>query len=280
MAGIPIIASFDLKAGLPLDSRSIVATLADRDAIAHRYEGMTVFVTSEKKAYLLLGGTSNSDWTSADQYGPDISPPQLARYTMVSTPGEEVYAYSSSTVYGNLVWTRTGTILTMRRAGHALAVGDRVIVRNVNAPVVVALVERVDEDTFDVAVPDSGPIVGWRGAYGIGFNYAHDIPGSQKTGGTLSRPDPEAGELYMHTLSIRPGAGRQDTVYTVHLPSEDMNSDLISGTAGSPSNFISPNFLVRRVDGGIAPYVVVTVVNGVTYSIGGSDENLRINIYF
>lgn len=278
--GIPIISSFDIKAGLPLDSRSIVSTVANRDALDHRYEGMTVFVVEENKAYVLLGGIDNSNWESADRYGPDISPPQLARYTMVSSSGEEVYAYSSSTVYGNLVWTRSGGSLTMRRPGHALEVGDRVIVRNVNVDVIVAIVTQADNDTFTFGVPDTGLVVGWRGAYGIGFCYSHDATGSSKMGGTLSRPNPAAGELYMHTLSIRPGASRSDTVYTLHLPSEDISGDLISGTAGNSSNFISPNFIVRRVDGGLAPYVVVTVVDGVTYAIGGSDENLRINVYF
>jgi len=280
MSGINLVTNFNVQTGLPLDARQIVGTVTARNAITQRYEGLSVYVQSEGKRFILLGGTTDDNWVSEERYGPDIAPPSTVRYAMVATAGEEVYAYSSSTVYGNLSWIRTGTVLRVMRNSHNLVAGDRVFVRNTNQDVIMATVVTAATDYFEIPTLDSGVTNGWKGAYGIGFNYAHDVTGANKLSGTLSRPVVGAGELYLHTLSIRPGASRADTIYTVHLPSETLSSGIITSVAGTTDTYILPTFQVRRVDGGIAPYTVITVVNGNTFTIGGSDENLRINIHF
>lgn len=62
--GIELGSNFDVKTGLPLDSRLKVADLTARDAIATliRYEGMIVYVVSEGTNYQLVGGTANANW--------------------------------------------------------------------------------------------------------------------------------------------------------------------------------------------------------------------------
>jgi hypothetical protein len=262
----------------------VVANTGERDAIpeSSRFEGMSVYSVADGKRFMLQGGVSNNFWISESRYCPDITPPPSVKYSMVDTSGEEVYASSSSTVYSNLTWVRTGTVLRIVNPSHALAVGDRVFVRNVNVDFLIRPVVNVDTNGnyFEIATTDNGGTSGWKAAYGIGFSYAHDISGANKTGGTLTRPSASAGELYLHTLTIRPGASRSDTQYTVHFPSETLPSGLIGSVVGSTTEYILPTFQVRRVDGGIAPYVVVTVVDGNTLAIGGTDENLRINLHF
>lgn len=67
MSGIKLASGFDLSSPVPLDSRQVVATLAARDAIPMgvRYEGMNIYVKSEKKQFLLKGGIDNSNFVEA-----------------------------------------------------------------------------------------------------------------------------------------------------------------------------------------------------------------------
>lgn len=44
-------AAFDLTANLPLDGRTVVASIAERNAIAYPYVGLEVYVTGESKKY-------------------------------------------------------------------------------------------------------------------------------------------------------------------------------------------------------------------------------------
>ena len=62
--GIDIANGFNLNAPVPMDSRSVVATIEDRDTIPSgaRYEGLTSFVQANGKAYVLVGGVANSNW--------------------------------------------------------------------------------------------------------------------------------------------------------------------------------------------------------------------------
>lgn len=62
--GIPLTSSFDVTAGLPLDSRLIVANVTARDAIPSgaRYEGMPVYTIAEQKNWFLKGGVANVNW--------------------------------------------------------------------------------------------------------------------------------------------------------------------------------------------------------------------------
>lgn len=54
--GIPVASGFDLGSHAPLDSRSVVATLADRDSmpISQLYKGLMVFVEENAKYYVLV----------------------------------------------------------------------------------------------------------------------------------------------------------------------------------------------------------------------------------
>jgi hypothetical protein len=69
--GIQLASSFDMNAALPLDSRSTVANITARDAIAsgRRYEGLIVYVESEQTNYQLVGGITNTDWTELSGSG-------------------------------------------------------------------------------------------------------------------------------------------------------------------------------------------------------------------
>lgn len=61
---INIASNFDLFATLPLDARTVVATIVARDAIAagQRYDGLSVYVLADNNTYQLQGGITNSDW--------------------------------------------------------------------------------------------------------------------------------------------------------------------------------------------------------------------------
>lgn len=65
MAGIPLSSGFNVSAGIPLDLRTTVADITERDNIPTigRYQGLLVFVESESKYYYLKTGITNSDWT-------------------------------------------------------------------------------------------------------------------------------------------------------------------------------------------------------------------------
>ena len=63
--GISLASGFDLGAKSPLDSRSIVNTIEERDAHVTRnraYPGMKVYVLEEQKEYRYTG----SDWKELD----------------------------------------------------------------------------------------------------------------------------------------------------------------------------------------------------------------------
>lgn len=62
--GIPLASNFDIGSPIPIDSRSVVADLTARDAIAagRRFIGMSVFVLSDSNNYQLVGGILDADW--------------------------------------------------------------------------------------------------------------------------------------------------------------------------------------------------------------------------
>ncbi len=64
MAGIQLASNFDLNSQIPLDSRTVVADISARNAIAEavRYDGLPCYVVSEGRYYHLRGGVENSDW--------------------------------------------------------------------------------------------------------------------------------------------------------------------------------------------------------------------------
>lgn len=63
-AGISVATGFKLQAKAPLDARAVVDTIEERNELVTyngAYEGMKVYVKSDKKTYTLKGET-NSDW--------------------------------------------------------------------------------------------------------------------------------------------------------------------------------------------------------------------------
>jgi CBS domain-containing protein len=81
--GIALGSNFDFQAALPLDSRTVVADITARDAIASgvRYEGLIVYVedVSEQTNYQLVGGITNGDWVElAGGGGSTTIPPSVA----------------------------------------------------------------------------------------------------------------------------------------------------------------------------------------------------------
>lgn len=64
MAGTDFPTSLNVTAQVPLDGRTKVADLTERDALPEfqRYEGMLVYVVSEQTNFQLVGGITNSDW--------------------------------------------------------------------------------------------------------------------------------------------------------------------------------------------------------------------------
>lgn len=62
--GATIINNFDLGAALPLDSRAVKNTIAERNAIPSykRYEGLIVYVRDTQKNYQLRAGVLDANW--------------------------------------------------------------------------------------------------------------------------------------------------------------------------------------------------------------------------
>lgn len=66
LSGIGVASGFKLQAKAPLDARSIVDTIEDRDALIAEnaaYEGMKVYVKATRTEYQLKGATT-SDWVA------------------------------------------------------------------------------------------------------------------------------------------------------------------------------------------------------------------------
>lgn len=69
--GITLGSNFTVNTGLPLDDRTVVADLTERDALdlGRRYEGLQVFVRTELKTYQLQGGIGNVNWVESGGTG-------------------------------------------------------------------------------------------------------------------------------------------------------------------------------------------------------------------
>lgn len=65
LSGLVVASGFKLQGKAPLDPRTVVETLEDRNALITEngaYEGMKVYVKETKTEYQLKG-TTNDDWT-------------------------------------------------------------------------------------------------------------------------------------------------------------------------------------------------------------------------
>lgn len=168
----------------------------------------------------------------------------ITRYEALSSAGYKVHCVSSAPVYTGLSWSRTGTVMTMNHAGHGRAVGERVILKNTNVPVLNSLITNVTANTYDVTCADSGAVSGTQGMYTSGFKFAHnsEVAGAL-TGGVLSapancdiqllslrihtKPNSRAGATYDLTIptSVYNPAGVNDSNDTVYYPVHQVRAD-------------------------------------------------------
>ena len=70
-AGVPLSTNFTLNTALPLDDRAQVTNLTARNALPalRRWEGMLVYVKSEKKHFTLVDGIADINWTELSGSG-------------------------------------------------------------------------------------------------------------------------------------------------------------------------------------------------------------------
>ena len=92
MSGIDLFTNFTVNTALPLDDRDVVANLTARDAIPalRRYQGMKVYVSAEGKAYRLIGGITNTDWSEEGGSGGGGGPFQWSATTQAISAGGQI----------------------------------------------------------------------------------------------------------------------------------------------------------------------------------------------
>lgn len=164
--GISVGSGFDLGANLPLDNRTVQATLADRDAMPtiRLVEGLFVYVKENKTAYILKGfdpDGSNRVWET------------LATGTVVE-------------IINSLESDRTDAALSAAQ-GKAL----KTLIDDLKASVAAALDYKGTKDTYD-ALPTEGNkkgdvwnVVAAHGTTPAGTNYAWDGTQWDPLGGTV-----------------------------------------------------------------------------------------------
>lgn len=164
--GISVGSGFDLGANLPLDNRTVQATLADRDSMPtiQLVEGLFVYVKENKTAYILKGfdpDGSNRVWET------------LATGTVVE-------------IINSLESDRTDAALSAAQ-GKAL----KTLIDDLKASVAAALDYKGTKDTYD-ALPTEGNkkgdvwnVVAAHGTTPAGTNYAWDGTQWDPLGGTV-----------------------------------------------------------------------------------------------
>ena len=164
--GISVGSGFDLGANLPLDNRTVQATLADRDSMPtiQLVEGLFVYVKENKTAYILKGfdpDGSNRVWET------------LATGTVVE-------------IINSLESDKTDAALSAAQ-GKAL----KTLIDDLKASVAAALDYKGTKDTYD-ALPTEGNkkgdvwnVVAAHGTTPAGTNYAWDGTQWNPLGGTV-----------------------------------------------------------------------------------------------
>ena len=164
--GISVGSGFDLGANLPLDNRTVQATLADRDSMPtiQLVEGLFVYVKENKTAYILKGfdpDGSNRVWET------------LATGTVVE-------------IINSLESDRTDAALSAAQ-GKAL----KTLIDDLKASVAAALDYKGTKDSYD-QLPSSGNkkgdvwnVVAAHGTTPAGTNYAWDGAKWDPLGGTI-----------------------------------------------------------------------------------------------
>lgn len=164
--GISVGSGFDLGANLPLDNRTVQATLADRDAMPtiRLVEGLFVYVKENKTAYILKG------------FDPDGS----------NRVWETVATGKVVEIIDSLESDRTDAALSAAQ-GKAL----KTLIDDLKASVAAALDYKGTKDTYD-ALPTEGNkkgdvwnVVAAHGTTPAGTNYAWDGTQWDPLGGTV-----------------------------------------------------------------------------------------------
>lgn len=164
--GISVGSGFDLGANLPLDNRTVQATLADRDAMPtiRLVEGLFVYVKENKTAYILKG------------FDPDGS----------NRVWETVATGKVVEIIDSLESDRTDAALSAAQ-GKAL----KTLVDELKASVAAALDYKGTKDTYE-ELPAEGNkkgdvwnVVGAHGTTPAGTNYAWDGTQWDPLGGTI-----------------------------------------------------------------------------------------------
>lgn len=164
--GISVGSGFDLGANLPLDNRTVQATLADRDAMPtiQLVEGLFVYVKENKTAYILKG------------FDPDGS----------NRVWETVATGKVVEIIDSLESDRTDAALSAAQ-GKAL----KTLIDDLKASVAAALDYKGTKDTYD-ALPTEGNkkgdvwnVVAAHGTTPAGTNYAWDGTQWDPLGGTV-----------------------------------------------------------------------------------------------
>ena len=164
--GISVGSGFDLGANLPLDNRTVQATLADRDSMPtiRLVEGLFVYVKENKTAYILKG------------FDPDGS----------NRVWETVATGKVVEIIDSLESDRTDAALSAAQ-GKAL----KTLVDDLKASVAAALDYKGTKDTYD-ALPTEGNkkgdvwnVVAAHGTTPAGTNYAWDGTQWDPLGGTI-----------------------------------------------------------------------------------------------
>lgn len=198
---------------------------------------------------------------TATQYNP------ITRYAALTTANLAVWVTSSSTFNTCLSWSRSGTSLTINHAGHGLQAGDRVIVRNTNADLQITTITDITTDTFTIACQNSGGASGTDGAYGLGFNFAHQGGYGSITGGVVTAPT--TGNVVLLALQIHVGANtRSTTTYNVILPASASNG---AGDNTGAEDVYIPSYLVRQDTDALTAVgatIIKNVGNYTTFQIG------------
>ena len=164
--GISVGSGFDLGANLPLDNRTVQATLADRDAMPtiRLVEGLFVYVKENKTAYILKG------------FDPDGS----------NRVWETVATGKVVEIIDSLESDKTDAALSAAQ-GKAL----KTLIDDLKASVAAALDYKGTKDTYD-ALPTEGNkkgdvwnVVAAHGTTPAGTNYAWDGTQWDPLGGTV-----------------------------------------------------------------------------------------------
>lgn len=164
--GISVGSGFDLGANLPLDNRTVQATLADRDAMLtiQLVEGLFVYVKENKTAYILKG------------FDPDGS----------NRVWETVATGKVVEIIDSLESDKTDAALSAAQ-GKAL----KTLIDDLKASVAAALDYKGTKDTYD-ALPTEGNkkgdvwnVVAAHGTTPAGTNYAWDGTQWDPLGGTI-----------------------------------------------------------------------------------------------